>query len=187
MAGKDKNWFAKHKVLTVIGVIIILAIIGSVAGGGSNSGTNTASNDQKTSDGSKTAATAKIGQAVRDGKFEFTVTDFKCGAKTVGTNEFTREEAQGEFCIMSVTVKNIGDESQTFASSDQKVLNKNGQEYSSDTSAELAVQTSDVWLNEINPGNTAKGKLVFDVPKNSDITTAVLHDSAFSDGIKVNL
>lgn len=47
--GSNKSWFAKHKILTVIGVIVLFIFIGSAFGGGSstnedstnNSGTNT--------------------------------------------------------------------------------------------------------------------------------------------------
>jgi hypothetical protein len=43
---KKKNWFARHKVLTVIGVLIIFAIIGS--GGSKKTDTQTASKTEST-------------------------------------------------------------------------------------------------------------------------------------------
>ncbi|RSM44161.1 hypothetical protein DMB66_52525 [Actinoplanes sp. ATCC 53533] len=39
----------------------------------------------------------------------------------------------------------------------------------------------------MNPGNTVKGKLVFDVPEGTKLTSLELHDSLFSDGVQVNL
>lgn len=190
MNDKKKNWFARHKVLTVILGIVVLIIIAGAAGGGADTDTTNNSNESTESNASESDAapvTAKIGEAARDGKFEFTVTSFECGATTLGTNEYLQEDAQGQFCVMAVTVKNIGNESQTFLSSDQKVLNAEGQEFSNDTAAELAINDSDVWLNEINPGNTAKGKVVFDVPADTSIVKAMLHDSSFSDGVEVTL
>ena len=189
MADKSKNWFVRHKILTGILVLVVLGIVVSAAGGGtdtSNNQTSNGSNDTSTSE-KPAATTAKIGETARDGKFEFTVTAFKCGAKTLGDNEFLREEAQGQFCVMDVTVKNIGNEAQTFFTSEQKVKNAEGQEFSNDTSAEIAVAGGDAWVNEINPGNTAKGKVVFDVPADATIVSAELHDSSFSNGVEVSL
>lgn len=188
MAENKKNWFVRHKILTGILVLVVLGIVVSAAGGGTETNTNQANSGSDTSASEKPAATtAKIGETARDGKFEFTVTAFKCGAKTLGDNEFLREEAQGQFCVMDVTVKNIGNEAQTFFTSEQKVKNAQGQEFSNDTSAEIAVGGGDAWVNEINPGNTAKGKVVFDVPADATIVSAELHDSSFSNGVEVSL
>ncbi|MCA9313326.1 DUF4352 domain-containing protein [Candidatus Saccharibacteria bacterium] len=190
MADKSKNWFVRHKILTGILVLVVLGIVVSAADGGTDTSNNQANNsgsDTSASESQPAATTAKIGQAARDGKFEFTVTAFKCGATTLGENEFLREEAQGQFCVMDLMVKNIGDESQTFFSSEQKVKNDQGQEFSNDDAAELAINNNDVWLNEINPGNTAKGRVVFDVPADAKIVTAELHDSSFSNGVEVSL
>ncbi|GIF48217.1 hypothetical protein Afe04nite_27560 [Asanoa ferruginea] len=42
-------------------------------------------------------------------------------------------------------------------------------------------------LREINPGNALSGKLVFDVPKGTELAALVLHESIFSAGVKVAL
>lgn len=42
--GTSKNWFARHKVLTVIGAIVLLIIIGSALGGGDSTNNDTANN-----------------------------------------------------------------------------------------------------------------------------------------------
>lgn len=190
MAEKEGNWFKRHKILTGIMVIILIAVIASVAGGSNTSTTseNKSSESSSASSDSEQATTAKIGEAARDGKFEFTITKMNCGQKTIGNNEFLREEAQGEFCVMDLTIKNIGDEPQTLFADDQYVYNSDGQKYSYDDEALFALEdVSNIWLEEINPGNTVKGKLVFDVPKGAKITKAELHDSSFSNGIEVNL
>ena len=51
---KQKSWFARHKVLTVIGVLIVLSMIGSLGNKNADT-TKTASNTQTTS--KETAAT----------------------------------------------------------------------------------------------------------------------------------
>jgi hypothetical protein len=128
-----------------------------------------------------------MGDPVRDGKFEFTVTKLDCSKSRVGS-EFLNETAQGKFCIISVTVKNIGKEAQTFDGSSQKAYDADGTEFSNDTGAEIyANEGSPTFLQEINPGNQVKGKLIFDVPKSTKLTSIELHDSMFSGGVKVSL
>ncbi len=89
---------------------------------------------------------------------------------------------------MTLSVKNIGDEQQYFSESDQKLLNAEGQQFSPDSTATLYnSNNSDVFLAQINPGNSVQGVLVLDVPAGAKITAAQMHDSAFSGGVKINL
>lgn len=53
---KQKSWFARHKVLTVIGVLIVLSIIGSM--GNKNADTKTASNSTPAPSAATAAKTA---------------------------------------------------------------------------------------------------------------------------------
>lgn len=185
--GKKKNFFKKHKILTAI---LALVLIGIVAGAGSSkkSTTPTSSSSDSSSDTSQAASVAKIGEAARDGKFEFTVTAFTCGKTSVGTNPYLTKEAQGQFCLLDVTVKNIGTEAQTFDSSSQYLFDASGSKLSADGSASLyANPEGSTFLNQINPGNTVNGTVVFDVAKEVTPVSAELHDSAFSGGVKVNL
>ena len=183
------------KIVTGIFALIILAGIAGAAGGSDESAdttNNTNNNDNSPqtaeNEGGESDLLPGIGDPARDGKFEFTITAFECGATVVGTNEFLQEKAQGQFCIMDLNVKNIGDESQTLFTSDQKILNSEGQQFSNDTSAELAIDgNQDIWLQAINPGNFVQGQVVFDVPTGTNITKAELHDSALSNGIEVDL
>lgn len=186
MAEKKRIWFARHKVLTVIGVIVLLAIIGGAAGGGNKS--TTSSNGSKDTKTQAKAETAKVGQAANDGKFEFTVTSVECGKASVGANQYLTKTAQGQYCLLNVSVKNIGDQAQSLVSSNQYLLNASGQKYSADDTATLYnAPNGTSWYNDINPGNSVTGAIVFDIPKDQAPATAELHDSAFSGGVKVNL
>lgn len=185
------GWFKKHKILTVIGVIVLIAIIASAAGGSNKSKTNntTASNGSGvTKTEEKTAAVAKLNETARDGKFEFVVKSVACGTTTVG-GQYLNKTAQGQYCLATLSVKNIGDKQQYFSEGDQKLLNASGQQYSPDTTATLynSPNNSDVFLAQINPGNTVEGVLVFDIPKDQTPVSAELHDSSLSGGVKVNL
>jgi len=57
-----------------------------------------------------------------------------------------------------------------------------------DSKATLAAASdADSLYDEINPGNSLTGQIIFGIPKGQSPISAELHDSAFSSGIKVNL
>ncbi len=181
------KWFKKHKILTVFSVIILLFIIISSSSGGGNK-SNSNSNSSSKSSASKVPLVAKIGEAANDGKFEFIVTSVDCGKVSVGSSEFLTKTAQGQYCLLNVSVKNIGDQAQSLVSSNQYLLNASEQKYSADSIATIYnAPNGTSWYNDINPGNSVTGAIVFDIPKDQTPVTAELHDSAFSGGVKVNL
>ncbi|MDQ3159383.1 MAG: DUF4352 domain-containing protein [bacterium] len=192
LANRDKN--LKTAVI-IVAVVIILGFLANVFAIGSS--TTDTSNKQvqeeeqpveenKSSD--EEPKLPAVGDAVRDGKFEMTITKVECGKTVIDDNEFLTEEAQGEFCLMSMNIKNIGDEAQLFDSSNQYVFNADGQKFENDSSAEFAIENnSAAFLEEINPGNQVKATVVFDVSKGTKLVKAELHDSAFSNGVEVSL
>lgn len=182
---KQLNWFKQHKLLTIILIFIGLGVIGSATGGTKPTSTGS---PQSSSSNNQAASIAKIGQAARDGKFEFTVTSLECGKTKVGS-EFLNRTAQGQFCMINVTIKNIGNEKQTLYSQNQKAFDAQGREFTPDDTAMIYASTasSSTWLQDINPGNSVSGAIIFDVPKDATLVTAELHDSTFSGGVKVSL
>lgn len=133
-------------------------------------------------------AAAPAGTGVRDGKFEFTVLSVTSGGKEVGDNPFLKQTAQGQFFVVTVKVTNIGDKPQSFSPSNQKLIDNQGREFEPDATAQIALGGSDipVWDN-INPGNTADVKLVYDMPVGAVPAAMELHDSMFSAGAKVKV
>ena len=135
----------------------------------------------------KNAAAGQMNKPARDGKFEFTVKSMDCSKARLG-DAVLGETAQGTYCQVKVTVKNIGDEAQLFDGSSQKAYDAKGTQFSNDGAAEItANKGAATFLNEINPGNQVTGTLVFDVPKGTKLTAIELHDSMFSAGVKVPL
>jgi hypothetical protein len=60
--------------------------------------------------------------------------------------------------------------------------------YEADTSAAIYLdEESNAFLEEINPGNSVNGVILFDIPKDAQIVKLELHDSAFSGGVTVNV
>jgi hypothetical protein len=133
------------------------------------------------------AVVAGIGKPARDGNFEFTVKGVKCGVGKVG-DQYVGKTAQGQFCLVTVAVKNVKTDPQMLSDSDQKAFVGTAS-YAADTEAGLYANdnSNSVFLNNINPGNTVTGKVVFDIPKGAKLTKLELHDSALSGGVRVDL
>jgi hypothetical protein len=130
------------------------------------------------------AAAGQMGKPAKDGKFEFTVTGMKCGLGQVG-GEFG-SKAQGEFCVVAVTIKNVADTAEPFADSSQQATDDAGKTYDVDSAASMSANGNGSTLFEnINPGNKVNGKLAFDVPKGTKLTSIVLHESMFTAGVKI--
>jgi Domain of unknown function (DUF4352) len=65
------------------------------------------------------------------------VTKVECGIAEVG-GEYLNKKAQGQFCLVHVTVKNIGNEARTFTSGNQSAYNAAGQKYEADSAAGIS-------------------------------------------------
>lgn len=194
---KQKNWFKKHKILTVIGVLIVIGIIGAATS--SNKTPNTTANTTNTSSSSSSSsATAtstalpKINQQANDGKFGFTITSLQCGVTQIiqSDNQYDVATPQGQYCEVSLTVKNISTVSQTFDDSSQYLYDSSNKQYSDDSNGTIAANPSSsqfMDLPTVNPGVSISGVLAFDIPKGVTPTYAMLHDSSASDGVKVSL
>ncbi|GGL14255.1 hypothetical protein Sme01_06470 [Sphaerisporangium melleum] len=130
---------------------------------------------------------AGIGDVVKDGRFAFKVTRVEKGLTQVGEG-FTISKAQGRYVLVHLVVKNIGDEAQLFSDSAQKLIDAKGRQYDAASgAAALGLKDSNAFLNNINPGNSVRGILLFDVPKDLHLRAVELHDSIFSDGTTVTL
>lgn len=91
---------------------------------------------------------------------------------------------------MHLIVTNIGDESQLLFDGFQHLYDAEGKKRSADSLTGVYFSSDgsgSVWLGETNPGNTVKGKMAFGMPAGAEPVSVVLHDSAFSGGVRVTL
>jgi hypothetical protein len=185
---KASRPFYKKKRFILLAIIALIVIIVVATSGGNDNGSSTSSSDGDTSStgGGSSENAVGLNQAARDGKFEFTVTGQDCSKNTIGTSPLSKT-AQGTFCVVSLTVKNIGNEAQLLDASSQKALDAAGKEYSADSSAAMYMGDTNTFLNQLNPGSTVTGQIAYDVPVGTKLTKLELHDSPFSGGVTVNL
>jgi hypothetical protein len=79
---------------------------------------------------------------------------------------------------VTLTVTKHGDEPGSFFGDDQLLI---------DTEAAIYLPESQSLYEEINPGNTLTGTVVFDIPVDAVPAALELHDSKFSGGVTVDL
>jgi hypothetical protein len=192
---RKRPWVARHKILTallsVIGLFVVIGIAAGAAGSGGSSTSGSTGSTGSVAQPSSAAPTAQhaagIGDKVRDGKFEFVITKVT-HRKTAGDPQFGGETAQGEFTVLHVKITNISDVAQTLDDSAQYVYDQHGRKYDANSSADFDLNNGDsVFLQDINPGNTVRGVIAFDMPIGAREARAELHDSLFSDGVMVRL
>lgn len=182
-------------VIGAIGAVVLLACCGIGAAvfvlnddkpSASGSENSDADSGSDADNDSKKEKSAKIGDTVKDGDFEFTVTKVEDGVAKVG-DEYLEKEASGQFVIVHVTVKNVGEKADLFSDTEQKIIDVDGKEYDADSEAGIYIKDNQALLDNINPGNDAKVQLVFDVPDKVKLDSIKLAGNFGSDGVSVKL
>jgi hypothetical protein len=187
-----RPWFKKKRFIVPI-AFVLLIVISQVTGGGeddsetSQSGSSSQTNEPNNN--STATPMPGIGDKASDGELQFTVTDVKCGITRVGS-EYVNAEPQGQFCKIRLVVENVGNESATMNSSNQDLYDNKGRKFATDDTAMIYSDWKDSFrLDEINPGNSANGSLIYDVPKDVVLDYIELRSGLFSvsDGVKIAL
>jgi Domain of unknown function (DUF4352) len=128
-----------------------------------------------------------LGQPVRDGQFEFVVRSVSCGQATLD-NGWLHAQAKGQYCVVELTVTNIGTDARNFGDGLQRATGPAGERYAADTGAGVVANGGGqaIW-DVINPGISVTAKIVYDIPPGAAITALELHDGALSRGVTVTL
>ncbi|WP_448638683.1 DUF4352 domain-containing protein [Geodermatophilus sp. URMC 63] len=191
-----KKPFYKKAWFLVLAAIVVIAAFASQKGGASTS--DAASGDSAAGESaaqgptdaveqeSTDSATVGIGQPAADGDFQYVVNGVDCSQTQIG-DQYFNTTAQGQFCLVDLTITNIGSESQSFLGDNATLFNAQGQEFSADTEAAIYLENADSLYEDINPGNTLNTKVVFDVPAGMVPSSIELHDSMLSGGVTVAL
>ena len=210
---KQKKPLLKRWWFWLIVIVVVIMLINAINGGGGDTTEDTGStssqeggeagsaeennaeeqpaeeNNAEEQPAEDKAAPAEygMGDAVAADGWEITVDKVEDGISTVGT-EFLNTQAQGQFVKVSVAVKNTTSEPAFFYEDNIKLGDDKGNAYSSDSEAGLyADEDSILFLEEINPGNTAEGVLVFDVPKDVSPDRLTFEGGIFSDPVEISL
>lgn len=177
--------FIVAPLIVIVGLALIIGIIGGIKGVQST-------NKKSTKQTQTVEELAHFGTTVSDAGFNFVVNSIRCGETHISTSGLVNfySDAQGQYCRLNVTVTNTGNSADSISAYEQHVFNSQGQkyDYASDATAAAAGNYVGTPLNDdINPGNSITGDIVFDVPKEVTPTKAELHGNGSSKGASVNL
>jgi hypothetical protein len=196
-AKAGRPWFRKKR-YWLLGVVAVIVVFAIASGGGDEPTADepVAQTAEEPASAEEPAAeepaaeeeeTFGIGDEAPDGQLTFVVEDIERGVDQVG-DEFFREEPQGKFVIATVAVTNHSDEPWMMSGGDQYAIDSEIRRHAADWEATFAnAPDGDMNLEDINPGNTARGEIVFDVPENAKIVELELHDGMFSGGVVVDV
>ncbi|MDG3014738.1 DUF4352 domain-containing protein [Speluncibacter jeojiensis] len=182
----------------ILGIVAVVIVIASVSGNSGADKPNTPAGATAPVAGAPEAPDAPavkpadkptpgLNTPVRDGKFEFVVTDVQTGLSEVGDNPYLQQKAQGQFVVVTMTVSNTSNKAKSLSPSDQKMYDSQGREFEADPMAAINVGSDVPVWDQINPGNTVTVKAVYDMPVGAVPDHIELHDSMFSGGAKVSL
>jgi len=133
----------------------------------------------------RTRQTVGLHEPGRDGDFEFQVSALECGIGRIG-DPFVSQAAAGQYCLVEVSVRNVGDRPVPLSESLQKAYGPSGKQFGTDSNAVLLANAEQpVFLIDINPGNEVTGILVYDIPTDTQIVKLELHAAEKSRGLFV--
>ncbi len=156
---------------------------------GAGSGNFAESRKEQTTSAPAAMGTWKVGDEFKLGDFKYKVvsTDRR---STVGDNQFFRKSASpgATFIVVSYTIENCSNESQTVMSDDFVLLDSSGRRFQPSSDANvmlLAGENKDFILSQLQPGVPRAMKTAFELPEsaaNSDMTLIVPEKGFFGSG-----
>jgi hypothetical protein len=157
---KSKNWFARHKILTVIIAVIVLGGIAGAASCGSSE-TNTTSTTQGTSTPKVEEKTEfAVGETIDIDSKQLTVTNVERNYET--GNQFSKPESGNEFVLVTVTIQNNSKSDLMYSTFNFQLQDSNGVKHNE---AITALTEGRLNTGTLAPGGKITGKLAYEVPQ----------------------
>lgn len=195
--GKDqRNFFMKHKIISAIGVIVVLCIIGGALGSKGNSDDTkptTSSKSAQTSTSTKASATTKstsddkdklkdsyaVGEVVKYKGIEMTVTKIE---KSQGT-DYDKPKDGKEFVVVTVSIKNNSSDKLSYNPFYFKMQNSSGQ--IEDGTFSTVNQDTALKSGDLAAGGNVTGTVIFEEPVNDKGLLLQYQDNIFSKDVKI--
>jgi hypothetical protein len=164
-----KPWYGRWWAICLyvfIGLIVLSAIFG---GNSPSTNSNSQSNINAPSQQAQAPPTYNIGDSIQAGDFTWKITKVstasQVGEEVYGT--LMGKKADGIFVILDVQVTNTGKSAKYLMDSFVKLVDDQGREFSPDTEASIWIkpQGSGLTFEQINPGITKTGKIIYDIPQ----------------------
>ncbi|WP_412734549.1 DUF4352 domain-containing protein [Krasilnikovia sp. MM14-A1259] len=136
-----------------------------------------------------------VGTAARVESFDATVRSVDCTKQTItqpddpatSYDDSETEKAKGKFCVVSFSVKNVGEKTDTYRTWSLEATSPTERRLDRNSTAERYVNKGKDALSEpIDPGKTVDQLLVFDVPADTSLAYLQIADGTFN-GPKVRV
>lgn len=154
-----------------IGIFIAIGVIGSMGSDEETSGTDTETTAEEKTDKKDQKEEVKvyqIGDLVETGKLAYKVTNAESKSELKSDNEFIESATtSGQFILIDIEAFNNDKDARMIDSSMFKILDDQNREFdpSSDSEVMMVVDGAiDFFLQDINPGLSKTGQLVFELP-----------------------
>ncbi|WP_250031744.1 DUF4352 domain-containing protein [Paractinoplanes maris] len=133
------------------------------------------------------AVPAQAAVTASEGTLAISISKTECGVTEVGPADLPLP-AEGEFCLVTMTVQNTGKEPRLLDPGAQRAVDEHGRSHRVAEQAAVLMNDQDPsLLDEIPPGATRHGVVPFDVPKGIRLAAFQLHKSPHSAGVRVSL
>ncbi|MGM7637143.1 DUF4352 domain-containing protein [Bacillus sp. Hm123] len=164
-------------VAIVFGILIAIGVIGSLGedksasedGESQTLATEEKVNEKDTKD--KESKTFNVGDEVKVGELAYKVTNVTATNEIKSDNQFIESaKTDGQFILVDIEAVNNDKKARMVDSNMFKVKDNSGREFepTSDSEVMMAVEGAmDFFLQDINPGISKKGKVVFELPQDS--------------------
>jgi uncharacterized protein DUF4352 len=195
-------WRSRSRVTLLLVIVAGLVVVGGLAISlaRNNRGSSTATTPTPTGptisvETTVTTTTVTLpvtptGAGARDGPLEFRVLEMT-RSKTVSdptNNRYLTATAQGEYIVLTVAVNNVGTDTVNYFSQDQALIDTSGVRYGPSADADLYMNAADGNpMGAINPGESIRVRVAFDVPPGTPAAVLELHALPGSTGVGIGL
>jgi Domain of unknown function (DUF4352) len=171
-----------RKMFKRIGAALVVALAGIFGVSGCmpmQGGTPATSTQHQTS----VAGLPGVGE---DGGLQFTVKGITTASTLGDPNSFIQSTAKGVYVVVSITVKNVSNETHSIDTMNTDALiDSTGRQYDSDYGA--ATNMSDSSTSTLQPESWAPLREAFDVPIGTTPNAIVMHGGMGTPGVKISL
>jgi hypothetical protein len=176
MATKEKNWFVRHKILTVIIAIVIIGGIAGAMGGNKNDTAINTGNSSSQSEKGAEKTEFKVGETASFNDKSITVTEVQRNYDT--GNQFAKPESGKEFVIVTVNIVNNSNSNLDYNTFEFKMQDSNGVQQSE---AFTALTEGKLNTGSLAKGGKITGKLAYEVPKDDARLKLLYQNFSFFD------
>ncbi|MEJ7820028.1 MAG: DUF4352 domain-containing protein [Rubrobacteraceae bacterium] len=165
-------------VVLVVALVVVVAAVGS--GGGSQTAGSGSGEEAEDQPGATKANAVAIGKPVKAGKVEWTVVT---ASEATSLKSSFGGKKDGNFVIVDFNFTNGNQEAVTLDSESFRLIDSEGREFEVDTDTfEYVEPDKDIFLDQVNPGVSKEGEVIFTVaPDASGFTLEAGDTDMFAD------